>query len=354
MNTKKNKKAIAKKSPYEIKQNTQYFVKNRLPAFVLATLIIFWTIASILGIIGYAKSKSTKATGMITASAESIEEFDNGQYYRIDLFPLYGLQFRYGANDEYYSVPQFYPSLCVGDNFAYLLYGITSLNQLSAMSLDDTISIAYDDIGFGYNNDLEVSTAHISDMITVDFANCQQIIVNYEFYNLASQKLFVTIYTEFYYTENEYDTLEFNIIYELSDFNAWYSPYMNIYRNTIDDTLLEYNSHAYGIPLADGIRYYEWYLANKDVAGGYQSGYNKGYEMGKTQGYNNGYNAGYNQGVADENDYTFDGLLSAIFDVPVRTFTSLFNFDILGVNLTSFFLSMLTLAVVIAITRGLL
>ena len=68
-------------------------------------------------------------------------------------------------------------------------------------------------------------------------------------------------------------------------------------------------------------------------------------------GYNVGYENGYTNGVAESNEYSFAGLLGAVIDVPVKTFTSLFNFEILGVNLSSFFYALLTVATILTIVK---
>lgn len=75
--------------------------------------------------------------------------------------------------------------------------------------------------------------------------------------------------------------------------------------------------------------------------------YNSGFESGKIAGYNDGYNAG--KDVSD--NYTFMGLIGAVFDAPIEAFKGLFNFDILGVNMQGFVLAMLTLAVIIIVIR---
>lgn len=97
---------------------------------------------------------------------------------------------------------------------------------------------------------------------------------------------------------------------------------------------------------------------NAGQSSGYNSGFiageNKGYSDGYGVGKNDGYNLGYNTAIENSNIYSFDNLLSAVIDVPVRTFTSLFNFEILGVNLSGFFLGLLTCCIVVAIVRFIL
>ena len=107
-----------------------------------------------------------------------------------------------------------------------------------------------------------------------------------------------------------------------------------------------------------------YYTSNASVdtsgaySNGYNQGYNTGYGVGEQVGYddgynsgkNDGYNLGYNTALANEK-YSFTNLISAVIDVPVKTFTSLFNFEILGVNLSGFFLGLLTCCIVIGVVR---
>lgn len=80
----------------------------------------------------------------------------------------------------------------------------------------------------------------------------------------------------------------------------------------------------------------------------YQNIYDKGY----VDGYKNGYNVGYTDGYySDTGNYGFSQLINAVIDVPVRTFASLFNFDVLGVNLLDFIYSILTILCVVAVVK---
>lgn len=78
--------------------------------------------------------------------------------------------------------------------------------------------------------------------------------------------------------------------------------------------------------------------------------YDKGYNAGKTAGFSNG----YNQGISEANDYSFSSLFGAVIDAPIKAFSALFNFEILGVNLLDFFLGILTFGVVIFVIKLLL
>lgn len=101
--------------------------------------------------------------------------------------------------------------------------------------------------------------------------------------------------------------------------------------------------------LSDNVVYQDGYNKGIDVgySQGYDSGYYDGYDDGKRAGYRNGYSAG----VGESNDYTFLGLISACIDAPLTYFTSLFNFDLLGVNLSAFIASLFTLCVIITVVK---
>lgn len=91
----------------------------------------------------------------------------------------------------------------------------------------------------------------------------------------------------------------------------------------------------------------------------YQEGYNNGLNDNQENIYNNGYNTGFDDGfedgkitgVVEANDYSFFSLFGAIFDAPVTLFTSLLNFNFLGINLWSFITSLLTLAIILFVVK---
>jgi hypothetical protein len=94
---------------------------------------------------------------------------------------------------------------------------------------------------------------------------------------------------------------------------------------------------------------------NDGLEFGYSQGKTEGIEQGRQEGYDNGFRVGkaegYNEGVNDSNTYTFSSLLTSVIDVPLNAFRSLFNFEFLGINLTSFFLSLFTVALILVVVR---
>ena len=135
--------------------------------------------------------------------------------------------------------------------------------------------------------------------------------------------------------------------------------YDNGYSNGYD---LGYdNGYDDGFDTAENVNYDDGYADGYDKGNsdGYDNGYSTGYDTGLSQGnstgYDNGYlvgyNNGYNEGINDSNTYTFNNLFGAVLDAPVKVFSSLLNFNFLGVNLLSFITGLFTLAVIILIVK---
>lgn len=101
----------------------------------------------------------------------------------------------------------------------------------------------------------------------------------------------------------------------------------------------------------------EWYPKGKD------EGSQLGYAEGKQDGIAIGKGQGYEEGVRDANDYTFFSLVSSFFDAPIKVILGdfdattgqrvggLLNFDLLGVNISSFLLAIFTICIIIAVIK---
>lgn len=70
-----------------------------------------------------------------------------------------------------------------------------------------------------------------------------------------------------------------------------------------------------------------------------------------TLGKNNGYNNGYAAGVAAGGNNNFMSLITAVVDAPIKAFTSLLDFDILGYNMKDLALALLTAGLLVAAIR---
>lgn len=122
------------------------------------------------------------------------------------------------------------------------------------------------------------------------------------------------------------------------------------------------NQNFYNADSRLSLRTYYFTRIDTDSAqygAGYNAGQSVGYADGQAAGYTRGYNAGdsvgysrgYNAGVDATNTYSFTNLISAVLDAPINAFTSLFNFEILGVNLSSFLLALFTICVVLTVIK---
>ena len=97
----------------------------------------------------------------------------------------------------------------------------------------------------------------------------------------------------------------------------------------------------------------DYYKACTDL--NYYDDINNAYNDGYDNGYGTGYQTGYNEGLAHA-DYdstaltVFTGIVSIAL-TPINMFLKIFNFEILGINLTGLISGILTLAVVVIIIR---
>ena len=96
---------------------------------------------------------------------------------------------------------------------------------------------------------------------------------------------------------------------------------------------------------------------NISYSQGYNSGYNVGYGVGNSYGQGVGYNQGYNQGylygyekgvdAVEGTDNTLVGLVGGVLTAPVNMLQTIFDFEFLGINLTHFIFSIISLFIVI-------
>lgn len=126
-----------------------------------------------------------------------------------------------------------------------------------------------------------------------------------------------------------------------------------------------------------GILKYDYSAYQRGYQNGYSAGYQNGYDVGFTNGRdsvdtsvisNNAYNQGYNAGIRAGYDVGYqEGYqaganggatlvqpITAIIDIPINLAKGIFNFEILGVNLSNFLLSLITVLFVISVLRKIL
>lgn len=80
---------------------------------------------------------------------------------------------------------------------------------------------------------------------------------------------------------------------------------------------------------------------------GYSNGYNQGYAEGESSSYGNGYSTGYQKGIREANQNSLYNMILAIVDTPIHIFKGIFDFNVLGINLTNFVLSLISILIVV-------
>lgn len=137
--------------------------------------------------------------------------------------------------------------------------------------------------------------------------------------------------------------------YELGITAANYSDYNSGYQAGY--------SEGYNIGSHSGTTYDNGYNNGYDagydagLSDGDTAGYNRGYRWGYGLGYDNGETVGRAAGIASANDYTFLGLIGAVIDAPIQAFTGLLDFNVLGVNMRNFLISLFSISIVFVIIK---
>lgn len=103
-----------------------------------------------------------------------------------------------------------------------------------------------------------------------------------------------------------------------------------------------YNAFDGSVPTLDLQEYYRQ---------GYQDAKDYYFDLRYDEGFNEGFQRGEIAGAANANQYSFVSLMSAIFNVPVQTFTNLLSFELFGYNLSVFYRSLFSLCLVILVLR---
>lgn len=101
------------------------------------------------------------------------------------------------------------------------------------------------------------------------------------------------------------------------------------------------------------IMFYDFMISTNYNESAYQNIYDTALQNGISQGKNAGYLEGYNAGFAagSDNDTNFIGLVSAPIDATLSIFDSLFNWELLGVNLKGFISALFSLIIIIGLVR---
>ena len=256
------------------------------------------------------------------------------------------LKFTFGVND----FGRVYGTLYSG----YIASGDTTLNATYNGGLATTsLNINLHD---GFNPSLVSSSIFIT---PVPLASNASYGVNLLFYksseNITKNINRVRVFSDYYDIGSGYFMYRHNVQY--LDVLGNYVMFSSVTKQTSINDLnfsgafaLEDRTYFINLGVNTDNSYYQAGFTdgyNDGLNVGTEDGYRDGYDTGLIDGYANGYNAGIEEGGSNN----FTGLMSAVLDVPLRTFTSLLNFEILGVNILGFITALLTLAIIIFIVK---
>lgn len=124
----------------------------------------------------------------------------------------------------------------------------------------------------------------------------------------------------------------------------------------VNEIVLNMNGYSYNANVNTA---FSLYCSDTVYSNGYAAGYadamNSNADSFTQTAFRKGYNEGYDHGFADGNvvatEGNFASLVYAVVEAPFNTFSSLFNFEILGVNMLGFVGSLLTLVVVLFVVK---
>lgn len=374
-------------------------MKNRVYAIILLCFMVFWTIGSVLGIAGYAKKERSSALNVVAASAEEqptpsrwvmpLEPFRDLILYNVAINSAgsaittqqvaflrrgFTLEFDTSTGDLVFYSNYSYE----GSRVRLLSCHIGEDNVIDSNFYELSIlrpSEPYASSGFIRNVQLNMeeygTTYGVVTSAYCIYSECESdggevptdyktlVPISWECYcSSGSFDFQITLYD--YATGIDY-TMSFSISLNSSSVNVGFAPYAAY---SLTYGMLWYFDAGFkgSSTLGDS---YNFTAINYD---GFQAGYNKGYEdgfddgqnaidltyayqQGKEVGFQEGEDLGFIKGVAEANEYSFTGLISAVIDVPLQTFTGLFNFELLGINLATFFYSLFTVMLVLIVVK---
>lgn len=251
------------------------------------------------------------------------------------------------------NVQEFYTSSNLYD---YVYFNVAGFNGPTLTSRNDILSMSW---GVSESNNI------ISLQFDVENNNVAKSfflgVSDYVIVTMYSNQYYVTCSPSLYSQYNAYlkgltgSTLTENELYQ-NGYNVGYNKGFNDGNNNVINNPNNYDLYSkyqydtnYTNGKNDGITIGENNIKNNP--NNYDLYTQTQYDSNYTNGKNIGYSTGYNKGVSDSNNYTFIGLIGSVIDAPIKAFTGLFNFELLGFNLLNFVKALFTLMVIIVVAR---
>lgn len=373
-------KENARQAMKKVEKPKRKFKTSQVITFVL---MVIWSICSVLGVFGFARSFNTKnqrSMRVVGASAAENDSISTSSYsLQVPTVFTYRPQGLLGAT--------FLQSYTKSNGYEY------GINAYALTSLEFRIDTASKVFTVRYNDADTITGNGFNCEDTIDLTTTQEI----EFYpamyvpsawsnsayNGGSLSLYTpsSFYLNFYVSRGEpvdipvgyvLDSIDYSCEQETGEY-IWID--FNFY-NGLDtltwsvrlafNTAMNYQPNQYpylpyyskqlqlGIKYQEKVSLFSW----QDYIDIYEQGQEDvrnnligDIEKIKQNAYNDGKQAGYEQGLNESNQYTFSNLISAVIDVPIQSFQSLLNFEILGVNLLAFAESLIFIGLLLFLVK---
>lgn len=390
--------------------------KPKWSFWVVLALMVFWTVASVFGVLSFAGVKADSVINSYTYQGSNIiipttpryfdgsglQSYDSTKHYNYALFDfkinltrantqaippeseLNKYQISYAFNSYFTSQYSEYDEDVMPLGQSYY--------KQSNLFVYDSLSPIPERTGAGSHYlyyFMVRKPVWVSNYKTVNLDN----------YLLTPQLLMYMYCSSPNFTANIVKVVLDSYVISTTDYNSLY-PSQPIYTDSIYNNNIAFNTLTYydntgnylqfefpspttailgdpdipnsiiknGFVLLQNRVYYTDNYLGSDVAynDGKQAGIIQGIEEGKQSAleeweqeretiresaYNNGYSNGLSAGRADANEYSFLGLMSSVIDAPLNAFRQMFNFELFGVNMSSFYLSLFTVCIIIIILR---
>lgn len=349
------------------------FKKEDIYAFILLVLFVFWTVASVLGVIAFARNDNDNkvvASAFSVTDEDTIVKVEDGDFE----IPLLGLlgdinSLSYG---QLYTVNGQYLTLVCNDNGInfrrYINNGTDSQLQtlyedFDILTLSNSVPVTLKSFisSTGGYGEFSFTASILRSSLIQNFKGYLPYRVSYKFVANVNNSSAIDLKIDWfdYSSMNRNDfSMEIRLL-SSGPISSIYSTYFSL---SLQSDYSDYMSHrcdlisVYDYFKYQGDSYQVGYEVGSQV--GYNNGYDTGYSEGRADGYNvglsSGKDIGYNQGIAQGGDVSWFNLFTSWFDVPIQALTGLFNFDLLGINLWAFLRAIFTVIVIVAVVKFIL
>lgn len=357
----------AKNAVKKVEKPKKKFKTSQIITFVL---MVIWSICSVLGVFGFVRTFERKNNGMrVIGASAAIDNtipnyFEKDGNYVVPLTGLQGLTIKNTSTNTFAFITPFYLFYNLSNsNFYFRYYNASQFVVGSLGSLSESQSSMQ-----SLNLPCVSSGNSATTLTTRPFAG-------YSFIESETGVIPVTaLPTKVTYStalNNTYPQFRFFVEFQDKDENnvityyyhtviiqssnlaspvGLYLPFfgLNVLYSSLPSELTITDNTTY-YHTADSLTYTEFYAA-------FDEGFKKGladWEIAVNNAYNNGFSAGKTAGMNEniEGIYTFENLLSAVIDVPIKAFESLLNFEILGVNLLAFAESLIFIGLLLFLVK---